>query len=71
MTRSSSRPEGLASAGELLNEEFQTLLRDAASKREERALVMSIQEAEAAKQESDDLIALARRQAPGPRPAEF
>jgi hypothetical protein len=48
---------------ERLNEEFNSLLRDAADKREERSLVQSSGDAAAAKQESADLLALARAQA--------
>jgi hypothetical protein len=51
---------------ELLNERFNTLLREAADKREERSLVQSTGDAAAAKQESADLLALARGQAPDP-----
>jgi hypothetical protein len=61
----------LASANELLNEGFHTLLREAAEKREGRALLQSTEDAAAAKQESADLLALARSQATGQRPAEF
>ncbi len=51
---------------ELLNEQFNTLLREAADKREERSLVQSTGDAAAAKQESADLLALARGQALDP-----
>ena len=53
-------------ADELLNEQFNTLLREAADKREERSLVQSTGDAAAAKQESADLLALARGQAVDP-----
>jgi hypothetical protein len=43
-----------------LNERFHALLRDAAEKREERALAQSTQNEAAARQESADLMALAR-----------
>jgi len=61
MTRATSGPTThRASDDERLNEEFHTLLRDAAEKREGRALVQSTEDAAAAKQESADLLALAR-----------
>jgi hypothetical protein len=47
---------------ELLNEQFNTLLRDAADKREERSLVQTNGDAVAAREESADLLALARSQ---------
>jgi hypothetical protein len=47
---------------ELLNEQFNTLLRDAADKREERSLVQANGDAVAAREESADLLALARSQ---------
>jgi hypothetical protein len=47
---------------ELLNEQFNTLLRDAADKREERSLVQATGDAVAAREESADLLALARSQ---------
>jgi hypothetical protein len=53
-----------ARADELLNERFNTLLRDAADKREERSLVQATGDAAAAKQESADLLALARDRGP-------
>lgn len=72
MTRTKNDPTGRpASASELLNEEFHTLLREAAEKREGRALRQSNEDAAAAKQESADLLALARSQTQGQRPAEF
>ncbi|HEX7498070.1 MAG TPA: hypothetical protein VF344_06370 [Candidatus Limnocylindrales bacterium] len=63
MTRTKSKatprpPE----ANDELNEQFHTLLREAAEKREERALVQATATAAAAKQESADLLALARSQ---------
>jgi hypothetical protein len=45
------------------------LLREAAEKREARALAQSLEESAAARQESADLLALARNQARGRRPA--
>lgn len=53
---------------ERLNDEFHTLLREAAEKREARALAQSLEESAAARQESADLLALARSQARGRRP---
>ena len=47
-------------ADDRLNEEFHTLLRDAAEKREGRARIRSSEDAAAARQESADLIGLAR-----------
>lgn len=61
-TRRSSDDEQL---NEQLNEQFHTLLRDAAEKREGRARIQSTEDAVAAKQESADLLALARGQAAG------
>ena len=43
-----------------LNEKFNTLLREAAEKREGRARIHSTEDAAAAKQESADLLGLAR-----------
>jgi len=61
MTRTTSGPTNQwGSDDERLNEEFHTLLRDAAQKREGRALIQSTEDAAAAKQESADLLALAR-----------
>lgn len=57
-------------ANDELNEQFHTLLREAAEKREERALVQSTANAVAAKQESADLLALARAQSLRRPPAE-
>jgi hypothetical protein len=45
-----------------VNDEFHTLLRNAAAAREERARVQSSGDAVAARQESDALMALARGQ---------
>jgi hypothetical protein len=45
---------------EELNEKFQMLLRDAAEKREARARTHSTEDAVAARQESADLLGLAR-----------
>jgi hypothetical protein len=50
------------SADEHLNEQFHTLLREAAEKREGRALIESTEDAAAARRESADLLALARGQ---------
>ena len=49
-------------ANDELNEQFHTLLREAADKREERAIAQSTADAVAAKQESADLLTLARSQ---------
>jgi len=49
-------------ANDELNEQFHTLLREAAEKREERAIAQSTADAAAAKQESADLLALGRSQ---------
>jgi len=49
-------------ANDELNEQFHTLLREAADKREERAIAQSTADAAAAKQESADLLTLARSQ---------
>ena len=49
---------------ERLNDEFHALLRDAADKREGRTRVHSSEDDAAAKQESTDLLALARRNWP-------
>jgi hypothetical protein len=49
-------------ANDELNEQFHTLLREAADKREERAIAQSTADAAAAKQESADLLTLARIQ---------
>ena len=49
-------------ANDELNEQFHTLLREAADKREERAIAQSTADVVAAKQESADLLTLARSQ---------
>ena len=49
---------------ERINDEFHALLRDAAEKREGRTRVHSSEDDAAAKQESSDLLALARRSWP-------
>ena len=54
---------------DVLNEQFHTLLRDAAEKREARALAQSTEDTAAAKQESADLLELARGQGSGRRAA--
>ncbi len=71
MTRTKSGPTNRRDGDdERLNEEFHTLLRDAAEKREGRALIQSTEDAVAAKQESADLLALARGQAPRQAPGQ-
>jgi hypothetical protein len=55
---------------DLLNDEFHALLRDAAEKREGRALVQSAEDTAAARQESSELLALARGRRIGRPPAE-
>jgi hypothetical protein len=52
-----------------LNDEFHVLLRDAAAARKERAQMQSSGDANAAREESDALLALARGQRT-PRPPE-
>ena len=61
MTRT-ARGGNRQAGDELLNEQFNTLLRDAADKREERSLVQTNGDAVAAREESADLLALARSQ---------
>jgi hypothetical protein len=51
-----------------MNEKFHTLLREAAEKREGRARTQSAADAVADKQESADLISLARSRGAGRRP---
>ena len=64
MTRTKSAPTNRrVDNNDLINEQFHALLREAAERREERALVKSTQDAAAAKQESADLLALARSEA--------
>jgi len=64
MTRTKNAPtDRPAENNDLINEQFHTLLREAAERREERALSKSTQDDAAAKQESADLLALARSQA--------
>ena len=63
-----TRPKGKATpqrsdANDELNEQFNIVLREAAEKREERAIAQSTADAVAAKQESTDLLALGRSQA--------
>jgi septal ring factor EnvC (AmiA/AmiB activator) len=53
-------PTGRNADDERLNERFNTLLREAAEKREARARMQHAEDAAAAKQESADLIGLAR-----------
>jgi hypothetical protein len=53
------------SSEDRLNEAFHELLREGAEQREERQRVHSLQDADAAKKESLDLLALARRYAIG------
>jgi hypothetical protein len=62
MTRTARGSNRHAGDDELLNEQFNTLLRDAADKREERSLVQTNGDAVAAREESADLLALARSQ---------
>ena len=56
-----ARPE----ADDELNEKFHSLLRDAAEKRESRAIAQSTEDGAAARSESADLLALARSQGSG------
>ena len=64
MPRTKSAPTNRrADSNDLINEQFHALLREAAERREERALMKSTQDAAAAKQESADLLALARSEA--------
>ena len=66
MTQSTHRPTDTGADDEdRLNEEFHTLLRTAAEKREGRARIQSTEDAAAARRESADLLALARSQAHG------
>jgi hypothetical protein len=62
MTRTARGGNRQAGDDELLNEQFNTVLRDAADKREERSLVQANGDAVAAREESADLLALARSQ---------
>jgi hypothetical protein len=64
MTRTARGGNRQAADDELLNEQFNTLMRGAADKREERSLVQANGDAVAAREESADLLALARSQAP-------
>jgi hypothetical protein len=64
MTRTARGGNRQAADDELLNEQFNTLMRDAADKREERSLVQANGDAVAAREESADLLALARSQTP-------
>jgi hypothetical protein len=68
--RRRSDDEQRRSDDERLNDQFHTLLREAAEKREGRAVSRSTEDAVAAKQESADLLALARGQAPGRAPGQ-
>jgi hypothetical protein len=54
------RPDDDRKNEDRLNEAFHTLLRDAAEKREERQRAQSLADNAAAKQESHDLLSLAR-----------
>jgi hypothetical protein len=63
--RTSKRSSDDERLNEELNEQFHTLLREAAEKREGRARSQSTEDAAAAKQESADLLALGRAQAAG------
>jgi hypothetical protein len=61
MTQQTTNPaEGRVTEDDKLNERFNTLLREAAEKREGRARIHSTEDAAAAKQESADLLGLAR-----------
>jgi hypothetical protein len=63
-TRRGPQPAGRDLPNEArVNEEYQTLLRDAAEKREERQRVHSLQDADAARQEILDLLSLSRAEA--------
>ena len=57
-------------ANDELNEQFHTLMREAAEAREGRALLQSTEDVAAAKQESADLLALARGKGSRRSPAE-
>jgi uncharacterized membrane protein len=59
------QPDMAAEAADRLNEEFHRLLREAAEQREQRSLIQSTQDAEAARRESADLLSLARSVGPG------
>jgi uncharacterized protein YecT (DUF1311 family) len=59
-TTASTTPTGRNADDERLNEKFNTLLREAAEKREARARLQHTEDAAAAKRESADLIGLAR-----------
>lgn len=74
MTQVDRRSRRDTSGEERLNEEFHTLLREAADKREGRARVQSREDAVAAADESRALFALARSQTkprPGHAPARL
>jgi hypothetical protein len=61
MTHQTTNPaEDRVTEDDKLNEKFNTLLREAAEKREGRARIHSTEDAAAAKQESSDLLGLAR-----------
>lgn len=61
MTPKASPPVDTKATGDdRLNEKFQTLLREAADQREVRARTLSAEESAAARQESADLLGLAR-----------
>ena len=60
-----SAPTPRSGADDQLNDQFHALLRDAAEKREERALARSTEDMAAARRESADLLALSRT--PGSR----
>jgi hypothetical protein len=68
MIRTDSSGTTNLSADEHLNERFHTLLREAAELREGRALVQSSADDAAARQESVDLLELARGDAAGRKP---
>jgi hypothetical protein len=60
MTETKATLDARAEADREINEHFHTLLRDAAEKRDGRSRVHSSEDAAEAKQESADLLALAR-----------
>ncbi len=69
VSTASRRPRPGPEDLERMNEEFHILLRDAAEKREARAHAQLVEDEAAARQESADLLALAREQARAGRPS--
>jgi hypothetical protein len=61
MTETKATLDARAEADREINEQFHALLRDAAEKREGRSRIQSSEDAAEAKQESADLLALARQ----------